>query len=1755
MAGEIVVGAVAVDIVPSAKNFLAKLAKEIAKDIEVTGKAAGEEIEQEISKGAEKGIKDGLKKGKQGAAKEGAEAGEKFSGGFAAAVKAGMQAAQAAIGSITVDAEVEVHTSEARAELIALKEEIAAFRDKEIDINLNAAQVLAQAAAIKAALAELAADRNIDFADLTEIRNSAREIDKVVERMQSATTQTGAFASKVDNYFKGLNKSLTDIDFDIIPKLDKNQFGPGIAQLRELRDEVARFRQDNAKGLFTGDEVKTQIESITNNLDRLKDVKLPPRLRFEVEKIRQSTDAIARDLFEPKQTKTEVDADKAAKAKQAAEEKAAKAAQVAADRAAKAKAAADERAAKAAQVAEDKAAKAAETEEERAIRAALRATQFKVDAYNRAAKAKETAEAKAAAAAERTAKAEEAAAARVAKAKAAADEKAARARTVAEAAAAKATEKARAEAIKQIQSTGFAGDIRKVADRAVQKFTIRPELEGVDRVYTEAHAIVRELEDIKANIGITISDREAIIRMAALDARLKVLTRDRSIHIGVDRDVRGVGSVLGTLDEDFKAVSAAATGAAESASSFGSSLTKFTPAAAAANAAVVGLFLALPAIIAVVNTAVLGLIGLITTLGAVAGVAFLGIAVAVAAFSKIIPAIQAADKVAKNAGKDAAKSAGDAARAAQTAFNNAVALRNANRSVAQAEKAVAKARADATKSIANANKSLVGAQRNLVQANDREKTARTRLSKAYVDAKQDLKDLNDEIKRNRAEQAAQIVSVQRASQTLAQLSNDPTSSGLDIAEAQAKLGQERAQLTKLQNDQAKNLTQKSQYDKLGLEANPGVIAAQEQVKSAVESVRDAQDSVATAAENAAQAQIDAADRVNDAEESLAQARQSRADTIRSQQLAAAVAAAPGGETGNADQTALDQAMAELTEKGKAFVQIYQTSIKPVIDELFAAAQDSGILTGVVAFFEAMKPALDPLKNLIGTVGFSFGLFLDEIGKFLGSAEGIQFINFLTDLVKQLTPVMASLAKSGLKIFFRLFQALAPVIEKVGPKLAQIFADLADRFVAFTETEDFQRIMDELIRNAPLLVEFALKFGIALLRFMVGIAPYTDTILNLLLGLLDFFNSIPISEIQRIVSVFVVAGLTVFTVINVLNILAVTVGYVIGLIIVWVARLLEKWTGGWDGIKKAFSDAWDFIKRIFKGAAESFMVRWDNLRDNVSDIWDGLFGEDGVVRKAFTGFVDWLRLALDRAGKIIRFGLAAPVLGAIFVLNDVISALNLVGKVFDFKIDPIEAPERVKEWAKNPFARGGIVGSGVQRSMRDEVPAMLRRGEAVVVPEAVQQLGAGTILDWNRKALLGQKIRHFAYGGLVDEIVAFERKSGVPFKVTSAYKDRIGSRDYHGQGMAVDTADSAQNMVRLASWLYGYSPYLLELIHSGGAGYFVKHGARKGRGFYGAATVADHYDHVHTAMNRAGLNAVQSGVKPADGPDITGGGSDGGSLLTWALDKVKSAIGGPVQKFLDKFGKTQIGRWLSKGPEKLLDKITPWLREKAASLGGDILSSTASGVGNFFKNLLGIGDDGENKNGGVPAHSVGIAANPQTAAAYAKAILPRFGFGGSDYANLVKLWIGESGWRWNARNPSSGAYGIPQSLPASKMAAAGGDWSTNAFTQILWGLNYIKGRYGNPTVAYQTWLKRVPHWYDTGGYLPPGLTLAYNGTGRNERVMTYEQEQDMMRERMALAGGMDVNVKVHDGAIPGLVTVELDKQFGALADSYVYGTAR
>ena len=122
---------------------------------------------------------------------------------------------------------------------------------------------------------------------------------------------------------------------------------------------------------------------------------------------------------------------------------------------------------------------------------------------------------------------------------------------------------------------------------------------------------------------------------------------------------------------------------------------------------------------------------------------------------------------------------------------------------------------------------------------------------------------------------------------------------------------------------------------------------------------------------------------------------------------------------------------------------------------------------------------------------------------------------------------------------------------------------------------------------------------------------------------------------------------------------------------------------------------------------------------------------------------------------------------------------------------------------------------------------------------------------------------------------------------------------------------------------------------------------------------------------------------------------------------------------------------------------------------------------------GTGSGSGSGSGGI-VYVTSTPPDPGSAQSIAYNMLASFGFNPATFFGCLKdMWDRESGWVYDAENPS-GAYGIPQALPGSKMASAGADWQTNPATQIKWGLGYIKAIYGDPCKAWAFW--QVNHYY-------------------------------------------------------------------------------
>lgn len=232
-----------------------------------------------------------------------------------------------------------------------------------------------------------------------------------------------------------------------------------------------------------------------------------------------------------------------------------------------------------------------------------------------------------------------------------------------------------------------------------------------------------------------------------------------------------------------------------------------------------------------------------------------------------------------------------------------------------------------------------------------------------------------------------------------------------------------------------------------------------------------------------------------------------------------------------------------------------------------------------------------------------------------------------------------------------------------------------------------------------------------------------------------------------------------------------------------------------------------------------------------------------------------------------------------------------------------------------------------------------------------------------------------------------------------------------------------------------------------------------------STGGNHYNHIHLGMDPSAMGSIGSARQYVGGLAGVGDASTYGALgangaagttaSVAALQARRSGLGGV--------------------PGALADAA-------AANYAGALTAQMRSAVG---------GGTGGGTTPTAPAGGGGTSGENQ---ALGKRMMLAAGLGADQWPSLQTLWTKESGWKNVMNKAGSGATGIPQALPGSKMASAGADWRTNPATQIKWGLGYIKGRYGTPSAALA--FHRANNWYRQGGRVPAwGGWNRKGGTGQ------------------------------------------------------------
>lgn len=554
---------------------------------------------------------------------------------------------------------------------------------------------------------------------------------------------------------------------------------------------------------------------------------------------------------------------------------------------------------------------------------------------------------------------------------------------------------------------------------------------------------------------------------------------------------------------------------------------------------------------------------------------------------------------------------------------------------------------------------------------------------------------------------------------------------------------------------------------------------------------------------------------------------------------------------------------------------------------------------------------------------------------------------------------------------------------------------------------------------------------------------------------------------------------------------------------------------WTAIREAFSAGSTWLRTTFWNPVNNFFTK--------------------TIPGAFDSAASLLGKAWDKIRKLVRDPIQAVV--NVVYNNGIVKLWNLVAGVFGAdKLSPFTLPQ---------FREGGPTGPGSPNGM----PAIVHPNEHVWTADEVRAAGGHQAVAQMRSAVLGGKpVR--TYG-----TTSFDDGGGL---FGTGFGPDVGP-DLVPDGIIKNAYNKLKDVV-----LGGVYKVIEPPINAA-----VKLAQSTVRGIIPGEPGLE-----KLAVNipRKMADTVLAWIKDKDvAPTVAGGTVEG--ALQWARSQVGkpyqwggvgpagydcSGFMGAIQNVI--MGKKPNARVWATGAFNGSNAPSGWKRSEKAPF---MVGITNAGVGHTAGTLNGVnvesaggvgvrvGASARGYNNGMftdwygflPSKSAGGGTSPAAAQATAKAMMGSFGFATSQWPNLQALWNRESGWRWNADNPTSDAYGIPQALPGSKMKSSGADWRTNPRTQIHWGLGYIKGRYGSPAKADA--FQKANNWYGLG---TPGANSGWATVGERglERVRFRGGERvDPMRDLIKdSSGGGDTYVTVEidaRGATPAAVD-KLQREF-------------
>lgn len=1217
----------------------------------------------------------------------------------------------------------------------------------------------------------------------------------------------------------------------------------------------------------------------------------------------------------------------------------------------------------------------------------------------------------------------------------------------------------------------FAREARARIDAALQSIPdieVDANTDPARRRLAELRAELASLRD--ADIGVDIDAGSAQAKIAAIAAELNALAvRDPRIDIEVNAG--RAAAELGFVQAQVNALGASSASLGLSGVAGVSGL-----AFAIGGLAVV----AVPAIVA--TTAAIG--ALVATLAAAgAGAAGL-VAAAAPAFSQIKTVLDAQKQAQDAATRSSANGAKQAAQSAQRALQLAgaqqalaAAERNAARSIEQAQQQVRQAKQSLADTIASAalrqeqaDRSVEDAEESLADAQRDATRAQQDLVDARKEAAEQAEDLANRLTDSQLSQRDAALRVQEAQLELNEVLADPEAT--DLQRARARLAYDEAvQQLKEQQLQTKRLqADKAAADKAGVQGSEVVIAAQERLRQAQEDVADRTQALKDAQAAAARQQVqnardiaDAQAKVAEAEKNVAFAQQAAAESIASAQRgiqAAQLATAGTTDTAAAAALKYREELAKLTPAGRDLMDAW-TRLKDAFSDWSKELQPD-VLPIFTRGLDGITGSLDSLTPLVQNAAEAVNGLMDD---FSAELKEPFWVGFFQDITAATGPAITALGKSIGNIatgIAGIIDAFLPHQDEISEFFVNMTGDFADWGKGLKGSEGFEDFWDWVKENGPKVKDTLAAVGGALGHIGDALKPLGGPALDAIKSLAETIQSIPVDVLTYAAAALAAIAVSLAIIGIVVAIIEAPITLIIVAIVALGAALIyaynhsETFRNIVDTAFRAIATAASWMwNKVLKPAFDG--ISW--YIQNILIPWF-IFLWKYVVKPVFEtiGFLIWFWWNYT----------VKPVFNAVkwFILNVIAPQVRWLYKNI---FEPV-------------FKNIGIV---VKAAWEKVIKPALDRFKTTIdlLPAALDTLKQAVEKAWKKigdsaKVPIRFVIETVYNKGIVDTFNKLAGAVGVKFKLEHAKLPK---------GFATG----------------GIPPAKV------GAG-FVTDGPRA---IVGEGDPA-HPEFVIPTDPRYRQNALRL-WKLAGGQLFEGGGvlgklaNLGRDVGGFIKDKAAAAadfitdpgkviddlIRKPVRDLLRDIGGGTLGRIATQLPYKVIDGLVAKAKGLAADLVPDFGGSGGGG-----------GGSGVERWRSVVLQALGLVGQP---ASYAGITLRRMNQESGGNPTIVNRWDSN----WIAGHPS---VGLMQVIRGTFAAYAGrfrnvGPFSygvsTNPLANIYASMRYALDRYGSLPAAYNR-----RGGYDQGGMLQPGWTMAYNGTGQPEPVLTRKQFEILARRQ-------------------------------------------